>query len=97
MSGRASRTLPITASYSAAVCLPVHRLEDAIGARLEGEVQIRHELRLVAEQRDQLIVHVERVAGGEAEPLDRRHFGEPPQQLGERPWAPIWDRSRDRH
>ena len=52
-------------------------------------MQIRHELRLVAEQRDQLVVHVERVARGEAEPLDGRHLGEPPQQLGERPCAAV--------
>ena len=33
--------------------LPVHRLEDTVGTCLEGEVQIRHELRLVGEQPDQ--------------------------------------------
>ena len=67
--------------------LAVHRREDAIGARLEGEMQIGHQLRLIAEQRDQTVVHVARVAGGEAQPLDARHARKALEQARERPRA----------
>src|SRR5262249_13000096 len=45
----------------------VHRLEDAIGARLHRQVQVWHELGVVAVGGDQLVRHVGRVAGGVAD------------------------------
>ena len=48
----------------------VHGSENAVGARLHRQMQLRHQLRQIAMRRDQIVVHVARMAGGVAQPLD---------------------------
>jgi hypothetical protein len=55
----------------------VHRLEDAVRARLHRQVQIGHQLRLLAMRGDQVVGHVVGVRGRVAdagEPVDARQF-----------------------
>jgi hypothetical protein len=48
----------------------VHRLEDAVRPGLHGEVQVGHELRNIAVRGDEVVGHVDGVAGRVADPLE---------------------------
>src|SRR4051812_21065643 len=50
-------------------------------------MKLRRKLRQVAMHRDQVIVHVARMACGVAQPRDARDFGNAMQELAERPGA----------
>ena len=67
----------------------VHRVEHAVRARLHRQMELRHKLRQIAMRRDQIVVHVARMAGGVAQPRDAGDFGDAAQQLAERPGAAV--------
>ena len=69
-SGRAARSLSTIVDVVGACVPAVHGGEDAIGARLHRQMQLRHEFRQIAMRRDQIVAHVARVTGGVAQPLD---------------------------
>ena len=56
----------------------VHRLEDAVRAGLHRQMQIGHQLVAGTMRLDQRIIHVVRVAGGEADPLQPINGGQVP-------------------
>ena len=70
MSGRAARMRSTSREIVGRRVAAVHRLEDAVRARLHRQVQIGHQRRQVAMRRDQLVVHVARMAGGVAQPRE---------------------------
>ena len=74
MSGRAARIRSIDAQIVRARVAAVHGSEDAVRARLHRQMQMRHQRRQVAMRRDQIVVHVARMAGRVAQPLDARGF-----------------------
>src|SRR6185369_7734081 len=63
----------------------IHRLENAIAARLDRQVEVGHEFRIVAKSGDEILAHVARMAGGEAQALDASETGEPGEQPCQRP------------
>ena len=69
-SGRAARSRATNVDVVCARVPAVHRGEDAIGSRLHRQMQLRHEFRQIAMRRDQIVVHVARVTGGVAQPID---------------------------
>ena len=70
MSGRAARMRSDELGIVAGGMLAVHRGEDAVGAGLKRQMQIGHQLRLIAVQRDEIVIHVARMARRVAEPLE---------------------------
>ena len=66
---------------------PVHRVENAVRAGLHGQMKLGRKLRQVAMHRDQIVVHVARMARGVAQPRDTGDFGDAMQQPPERPGA----------
>ncbi len=89
MSGRAARDLFDEPQVVAARVAAVHGGEDAVGSRLHRQVQVGHQRGEVAMRRDQRVVHVTRMAGGVAQAIDARNFGEPEQQFAEAPDATV--------
>ena len=67
------------------VMAPVHGPQDGVGARLNGQVEVRHGLRQIAVGGDQLVVHVVGMARGVAQPRDSLDLGEAAQEPAERP------------
>ena len=67
----------------------VHGREDAVGARLHRQMQLRHQRRQIAMRRDQVVAHVERMAGRIAQPLDAADLREPFEQPRQRPRPPV--------
>ena len=65
--------------------LAVHRVENAVGARLHRQVQVGHHRRQIAVGCDQRVVHVARMAGGVAQARDAGHVRQAMQQAAERP------------
>ena len=63
----------------------IHCGENSVGAGLEGKMQIWHQLFFVAMERDQIVVHVPRMARRVADALDRAYLGEALDQLRQRP------------
>jgi hypothetical protein len=63
----------------------VHRLEDAVGAGLHRQVQVRHELRHLAMHGDQRVVHVARVGGRVADTRHALDLGQGSDQASQRP------------
>ena len=63
----------------------VHRLEDAVGARLHRQVQVRHELRHRAVGGDQIVVHVARMGGRVADARHAIDLGQGMDQSRQRP------------
>ena len=49
--------------------LSIHGCENAIGAGLDRQVQLRHQRRQIAMCGDQVVVHIARMAGGITQPL----------------------------
>ena len=80
MSGRACLDAGDELGIVVGRMLAVHGVKDAVGAGLKRQMQIGHELRLVAVERDQIVVHVAWMARGVAEPLDLGDVGEPLKQ-----------------
>ena len=72
-----------------AAVLAVHRLEDAVRARLHRQMQVRHELRHLAVHGDQLVVHVARMRGRVADARDALDLGQRADQARERPGRAI--------
>ena len=64
----------------------VHRLQDAVGAGLHGQMQIGHQRRQVAMRGDQFVVHVARMAGGVAQPRQAGDLGQAKQQPAKPPF-----------
>ena len=91
MSGRA-RAQPLDdVEIIGAGVAAVHGVQYAIGAGLHRQMQLRHQPRQVAMRRDQFVVHVARMAGGVAQPVDAGNFGEAlkqPRQRSGRPSGP---------
>ena len=71
----------------------VHRRQDAVGASLKRQVQVRHELGLVAVRRDQVVAHVARMARGVAQALDAADADEVRDQVRERAHAAVGPQS----
>ena len=69
--------------------LAVHGGQDAVGAGLERQVQVGHQLGLIAMRRDQVLAHVAGMAGGVADALEAADEGEPGDELGQRPWPAV--------
>ena len=67
----------------------VHGSENAVGTRLNRQMQLRHQRREIAMCRDQVVGHVEGVARRVAQSLGARHLGDPREQARQRPAAPI--------
>ena len=62
---------------------PVHALENAVAARLHGQMEIGHQLFAFAMGGDQVVAHVVRMRGGEADPrqpLDPFEFPDEPRE-----------------
>ena len=74
----------------------VHRVEDAVGARLHRQMQLRHQFGQVAMRGDQAVVDVARMARGVAQPVDAGDFRKPLEQSRKRPGAAVRCRRRDR-
>ena len=55
---------------------PLHPLEDEVITRLEREVDVRHQPRLLCESGDQLGIGFHRIDGGKAKAREIRHLGE---------------------
>ena len=89
MSGRARRSRSTRREIVGAGVAAVHRRENAVGAGLHRQMQLRHQRRQVAMRGDQIVVHVARMAGGVAQPRDAGNFGEPVQQAAERRGAAV--------
>ncbi len=62
-SARARRRRSTISEEKIAAVAAVHRLEDAIRARLHRQMQIRHELRHLAMGADEIVFHVARMRG----------------------------------
>ena len=67
----------------------VHGGEDAVGAGLHRQMQIGHQRIEIAMGGDEIVVHVARMAGGVAQAVDARDFGEAEQQPAEAPVAAV--------
>ena len=72
----------------------VHRSENAVRAGLHRQMQLRRELRQIAMHRDQIVVHIARMAGGVAQPRDAGNFGDAFEQAAERAGAAVGDPRR---
>ena len=89
MSGRARRSRSMRAQIVGAGVAAVHRLEDAVGAGLHRQMQLRHQRRQVAVRGDEIVVHVARMAGAVAQPRDAGNVREPLHQPAERRGAAV--------
>ena len=87
-SGRTARRRSTRPQEEIAAVPAVHRLEDAVGARLHRQVQVRHELRHLAMGGDQIVVHVARMGGGVADARQALDLGQRPDQPRQRPGRP---------
>ena len=67
----------------------VHGVEDAVAARLDRQVQIRHQLRLAGQRVDQRIVHIARVAGRETQAVNPANFRDMADELAQAPLRPV--------
>ena len=65
--------------------LAVHRLENAVRARLHRQMQIGHQLGLVAMSLDQIVGHVVGMAGGIADAVEPVDFGQSADQPAQLP------------
>src|SRR5205814_7185890 len=63
----------------------VHRLENAVAARLCGQMEIGHELSVLAERANEIGAHVAGMTGGEAQALDSIDLGESVDEPRQRP------------
>ena len=80
-SGRASRSRGDDREIVGARVAAVHGGEDAVGARLHRQMQLRHQRRQIAMRGDQIVVHVARMARGVAQPLDAGELRETFEQV----------------
>ena len=78
-SGRAARSALDRAQIVGAGVAAVHRGENPVRAGLHRQMQLRRKLRQIAMHRDQVVVHVARMAGGVAQPRDAGDFGDATQ------------------
>ena len=83
MSGRAVSDALDGAQIVGAGVAAVHRLEDAVGARLHRQVQVGHQLVDVAMRGEQLVVHVARMDGGVADAGEAIDLGQAAAELAE--------------
>ena len=67
ISGRAARTCVDRAEVRLDIVAAVHRFQDAVAARLHGQMEVGHQLLDLAMRGDQLGGHVGGVAGGVAD------------------------------
>ncbi len=67
----------------------IHRLEHAVRARLHRQMQERHQLFDIAMRLDQLVVHIARMRGRVAQPLEPRQLGERANEPAEAPHCAI--------
>ena len=84
MLGRAARSRSIRSKIVGAGVAAVHRVENAVGARLHRQMQLRHQRRQIAMRGDEAVIHVARMARGVAQTRDTGNFGEPMQQPSQR-------------
>ena len=89
MSGRAARMRSIEAEIVGARVAAVHRREDAVRARLHRQMQIGHQRVEIAMGGDQVVVHVARMAGGVAQPVEAGDLGEAEEEPAEAPGAAV--------
>ncbi len=71
----------------------LHRREDAVGAGLHRQMQVRHQLGQLAVALDQPLRHFARVAGGVADPFDAGNLVHHFQQEGEVGGAALFQRA----
>ena len=83
MSGRAARTRSRSREIGLGGVAAVHRLEDAVAARLHRQMQIGHQLLDLGMGGDQAVAHVGRVAGRVADALEASDPGERADEVGE--------------
>src|SRR3546814_6183178 len=57
-----------------AAVAPLHPLEDHVVARLQREVQVRHDSFMLGDEREHAIVDLDRIEGGEAEARQVRNL-----------------------
>ena len=75
ISGRAARTRSMIAQIAAGAVAAVHRLEDAVAARLHRQMEEGHQLLDLGMGADQALGHVVGVAGRVADPLEAGQRG----------------------
>ena len=75
-SGRSRRTVSVNADRIAARMAPLHALQDHVVARLQRQMEVRHEPLLLGDRADQRVVGLDRIDRGEAQPLELRHVAE---------------------
>ena len=83
MSGRAARTFSRMRKIGFGRVAAVHRLEDAVAARLHRQMQVGHQLVDLAMGGDQRVGHVRRVAGRVADALEPIDLRQRSDQVGE--------------
>ena len=85
MSGRRRRSRSHSAKASARRVPPLHALEDQIVARLQREMEMRHEPRLLGDGAKRLCIDLDRIERRQPQPLELRHqLQDPPNESAER-------------
>ena len=73
-SGRNARTLFAERDGVGAQMPPLHALEHEIVARLQRQMQMRHQPAFGRKRIDQIVVGFDRIDGGQSQPLELRHM-----------------------
>ena len=76
MSGRRRLTSSQKAIGVVAQMAALHALEHHVVAGLQGEMQMRHQPGLAGDRVEKVVVRLDRVDGGEAQPLELRHVAQ---------------------